>query len=297
MVKNMKKLLAILLAVLMIVSVTACKKNKEDENPNAEGLNDDVIVTFQGEHGVYTYEFVESSTIRIVSYSGTIELHDLDIPAEMNGNTVVAIGVGAFANSSNLKSVKVPATVTEIGAQAFAECDRLESVEIPSGIAKMGKSVFYNCDNLATVSFVGTDAAKLTEIGEGAFFACKKLTSINLPATVTTIGDGAFYNCEALASIALPASLETIGTGAFLSCTALNNVTLPATVKFVGSHAFAACAGLNAISFADAANWNVVVEGLGTEGEELEAVDVSTADKALDALTDTYFAYALKKVA
>lgn len=291
----MKKLLAILLAALMLFSVVACS-DKADNGPKAVDLGkEEVDVTFEDVNGVYTYEFIESSTIRVISYAGTTALHDLVIPTTMDGHTVIAIGEGAFANCSNLKSVKVPATVAEIGGQAFAECDRLESVELPSGIAKIGKSAFYGCDSLKTVALAGTDAAKLTVIDEGMFFACKKLTSVDIPATVTEIAAGAFYGCAELETVALPAGLETIGTGAFLSCAKLNNVVLPVALKLCMAHAFADCAALNTISFADSANWKVVIDGLGTANEMLEDVDVSSVEKAVEVLTDGYFKYALKK--
>ena len=297
MVKNMKKLLAILLAALMLVSVVACdKKDEPDQNAENSG-NDTVDTTYADVNGTYTYEFIESSTIRIVSYAGTTDLHELNIPATMDDHTVIAIGDGAFANSSNIKSVKVPATVSEIGESAFAECKRLERVELPSNLVKLGKLVFSGCDNLTAVSFVGTDAEKLTVIEDYTFSGCVKLTFVNIPTTVTEIGEGVFFGCAALESITLPAGLETIGKGAFLSCASLNNVILPESLKLCMSHAFANCEKLSAISFADAANWKVVVDGFGTADELLEDIDVSTADKALDVLTDDYFQYVLKKAA
>ena len=62
------------------------------------------------------------------SYTGAI-----DIPAELDGKKVVAIGYRAFASSS-ITSVTIPSGVTRFGDYAFASCYSLNKMTLRSGV-------------------------------------------------------------------------------------------------------------------------------------------------------------------
>ncbi len=121
---------------------------------------------------------------------------NISIPSSVGGNTVAAIGAGAFAGNTDITSVSVPSTVTKIGQEAFSDCTELESVSLSSS---------------------------LQSIGIGAFYGCTSLTDINIPTGVSTIGDDAFADCVSLKSITIPSSVTSVGDNAFGGC---DNLTI-----------------------------------------------------------------------
>ena len=121
---------------------------------------------------------------------------NVSIPSSVGGDTVAAIGAGAFAGNTDITSVSLPSTVTKIGQEAFSDCTELESVFLPSS---------------------------LQSIGIGAFYGCTSLTGINIPTGVSTIGDDAFADCASLKSITIPSGVTAIGDNAFGGC---DNLTI-----------------------------------------------------------------------
>ena len=70
-------------------------------------------------------------TVVITKYLGNDA--EVVIPSEIDGKTVTLIDDDAFRNNEKLKSVKLPDTLIGIGVEAFAFCKSLESVNIPEG--------------------------------------------------------------------------------------------------------------------------------------------------------------------
>ncbi len=72
-------------------------------------------------------EITYNSNTFINHYSGTIE-----IPAELAGKKVVAIGYNAFAGSS-ITDVTIPTGVKKIDERAFANCQSLRTLTLRTG--------------------------------------------------------------------------------------------------------------------------------------------------------------------
>ena len=89
----------------------------------------------------------------------------LDVPNEVNGYPVVAIGEGVFQNNQEITMVSIPASIETIGTNAFNGCGNIQEVFLENG---------------------------LKTIGGNAFSECTQLTSIDIPDTVTEINDNAF---------------------------------------------------------------------------------------------------------
>ena len=120
------------------------------------------------------------------------------VPSQVNGFTVIAIGVSAFARCNKLTSVSLPEELTTIEDKAFFDCQSLTSVNIPVSV---------------------------TSIGTWAFLNCKALTSIVLPESLNTIGSYAFQGCRGLTSFEIPANVTSIGESVLFSCYNLKEVT------------------------------------------------------------------------
>ena len=98
----------------------------------------------------------------------------VDIPAELGGKPVTAIGEYAFHHNTTITSVKIPEGVTSIGESAFRWCSSLTEVTISEGV---------------------------TSIGGTAFAYCSSLTEVTIPKSVTSIEYAAFDGCGALATV------------------------------------------------------------------------------------------------
>lgn len=131
------------------------------------------ISTISVHSGDFWYDNIAGG-IRITSYVGSGG--NVDIPATIDGKTVV-----------------------EIGADAFNGLNTLTGVNLPNSVTVLGMRSFYNCPNLDSV-FLGNG---LNTIGNGSFWGAQALTSIIIPSSVTSIGYAAFANCNALTKITI----------------------------------------------------------------------------------------------
>ena len=191
---------------------------------------------------------------------------DLNIPSELNGCPVTAIGDMAFYNRTYLASVIIPDSVTSIGQYAFSGC-ALTGITIPDGVTSIGNGTFYNCSSLASanipdsVTSIGmyafsnsaltsiTIPGSVASIGMCVFADCSNLTSVNITGGVTGIGEYMFDNCTQLSNINIPDSVTSIGMNAFFSCCSLTAITIPGNVSSIGESAFYYCSYLTDITF------------------------------------------------
>lgn len=95
----------------------------------------------------------------------------LEIPSEIGGQTVTAIGAGAFSGCEDLTTIVLPDTVTAIHPGAFSGCTNLRGLFVPEH-----------------TEFIGKDA----------FDGCISLEAVYIPASVDSIAAGAFDDCAAL---------------------------------------------------------------------------------------------------
>lgn len=106
----------------------------------------------------------------------------VDIPAELGGCPVRAIGEFAFSGCSSLRSVAIPAGVTTIDLYAFADCSSLQSLTLPAGLTTLVGVTFAGCPSLQGVYMLG-DAPSVRErppfsnCGPGCKIYVKKGTS------------------------------------------------------------------------------------------------------------------------
>lgn len=218
----MKKLLAMILAVLLLASLVACGKDEEETaNVNNNTSSDEVL-----SEGYLLYDVGEDGNYEIVGYTYTgIEMQDVEIPEKIGDEDerpVTAIAEKAFDSAQNIQSVKIPQTVVSIGNYAFYNCDSVTEIEIPASVVKLGKGAFEHCSALTKVTF----NQGLLDIELSAFANCAALSDVVLPDGLLTIGAGAFRECNALAEIVIPSSVIYLGDAAFYGCDLLAKVTM-----------------------------------------------------------------------
>jgi len=184
------------------------------------------FTAYAEQFGLFSYK-VRDGEVTITSYPKDA-LGDIEIPSEIHGLTVTAIGSrtsfgnlsgahGAFSGCTGLTSVVIPHSITSIGREAFYGCTSLVSVSIPHSVNSIGSSAFYGCANLNSVSI----PHNITSINSNTFFGCTSLTSVSIPDNVTEISYEAFSGCASLTSIFIHNSITSIRYSAFQGCNGL----------------------------------------------------------------------------
>ena len=161
----------------------------------------------------------------------------VEIPEEIGGVPVKAIGDGAFGDHRYICMLTLPEGLETIGASAFESCDTLVHVDFPSTLKRIGSRAFY-----AGYHGYALDLPAVEAIGDEAFAWCVRITEpVELPEGLKTIGRSAFDGCSWLGEVYLPASIESIGERAFadsaLSYLVFEGVSLPV----IAENAFENC--------------------------------------------------------
>lgn len=128
---------------------------------------------------------------------------------EVNKGTTV-IAVGAFTGEEWIQKLTIGTSVKSIGVYAFNNCKNLKTVDFLNGIQRIDKQAFWGCTGLTQVIL----PESLEEIGEGAFESCKNITTLRLPNSLKTIRKEAFEG-TGIKTVVIPESVELIERQAF----------------------------------------------------------------------------------
>jgi hypothetical protein len=147
------------------------------------------------EDGLWRYQIVDEDESLISITSGYYGLPaylgedtEIEVPADIDGYTVVEIGTSAFYNFDEVTSITLPDTVESIYRFAFEGCTGIESMELPEGLVSISYGAFTNCSSLSELIIPST----LEWIGWYVFYGCESLETIVIPENVTELGDETF---------------------------------------------------------------------------------------------------------
>ena len=102
----------------------------------------------QAKNDDFTYT-VSADGVTIIGYRG--DALRVQIPDQIDGIPVVAIGDRAFAGNTKIQSVTVPDGVVTVGWFAFSGCVSLGSVTLPASVLSISYGAFENCPSSLTV--------------------------------------------------------------------------------------------------------------------------------------------------
>lgn len=279
---NWKWLLLLMMNILLLLSTSAVSAAGTETIPS-EGQKAETEQSVAEENktaGTDGFEYKEDENgegIVITGYSEAAE--EFVIPSAIEGKVVTGIGISAFEDCDELRSVIIPDSVTVIGSLAFYDCINLERIVIPDSVTEIGGSAFCSCKSLKSVVL----PEGLTRIGYSAFAYCYKLGSIMIPGCVEEIEKGAFRGCSSMSSIGVeesnvnytsvdgilcskdmtelvcypngkgdgvifPESIKVICEEAFADFLALSDITVPEGVEVIEQNAFNGCENLISIS-------------------------------------------------
>jgi len=147
----------LLLAVIVLTMITACTQKYDSESDFEVFIKD-------GESVIITEYVGSKQKVRIPPRIQNLPVTEIggnifkDAPTSPTRVTIpdsaTIIGIGAFANWTNLTSVTIPDSVTLIFMAAFLRSG-LTSVTIPNSVTAIHTSAFAQCTNLTSVSFQG----------------------------------------------------------------------------------------------------------------------------------------------
>lgn len=161
------------------------------------------------------------------------------------------IGDYAFYGCDSLESVVIQdSKLTEIGIAAFKNCKNLKTINIPETVKAIGTMGFANCNSLQSTKKNPVVIPKgNTEIMDFAFAGCKSMQYIKIPASVEMIGNCAFFECDFLSEIEIEeGQLQEIGDYAFTDCE-MESIVIPTKTGKIGEYAFSDCKRLEKIWF------------------------------------------------
>ncbi len=235
-VKNMKKLIAILLALVMTLSLFACSDTDKDEKPdnNNETPNTD-------ENGGENNENDGSELPGEEDGNEDIENEVVENPASPE-----SYGLGSYIATVTLS--KVVYQIFDGGAVVFDSTCPKDVIEIPEKIeyATLSDGSIIaipeeDCDDCGDLIVGEKKTATVKVVGYAAFYKTEA-SEIKLPETITSIETNAFRNASSLTKVNFPTSLEKIGDKAF-AFTAFTSVNIESEIEY-GSYVYYACDAL-----------------------------------------------------
>lgn len=198
----MKKLLAIVLAMLMAVSATACSSGSEqtNDNENSQSVENNNTPAVSNEISVENlmnyptspeedFDWIDSDEngkYEVYGYLGDDEI--VVIPETHEGKPIEGFYGQTFRNVP-VKAVKLSDSIEIINESAFCFNETLELVVCGSGVKTIEQGAFLSSPNIKQI--VLNDG--LEKIGGGVFMSCDSLKSLEIPDSVTEIDPTAFY--------------------------------------------------------------------------------------------------------
>ena len=95
--------------------------------------------------------------------------------------TITGIGICAFYDCANLRTIVIPQNVTKIDYGAFWNCNALPAITIPKKVQYIGDEAFYNNANLRNVTVYWTTAGELPTLGNNVFKSLPADATLHVP--------------------------------------------------------------------------------------------------------------------
>lgn len=230
---HLKKITAILLCALLVLSLTACGNAGGAETPDTSANSvpeaPDVSANAVSEENNTAEKNDEndqvSDEIAELEKKYTNLTEDaLTWEYDAATKTVVISGKGPMKDyaenapewdqySAEAEQVVIGDEVTSVGCGAFLWFSAVTKVRLGTSVEFIGKAAFSNCDALWTVNF----PQNLKYVGDGAFNndLLHSEDGFTFPEGMLYIGADAFRSAFKENAVSIPASLSVIGDGAF----------------------------------------------------------------------------------
>ncbi len=164
----------------------------------------------------FQYEELADNTIKITKYIGTDDI--VEIPADIGGKSVSAVGSSAFDKCNSVTQLVIPAAVSSIETNAIVRCPSLTEISVDTGNQNFSSldGVLFNKAQTELIRYPEGKAGAyvipdgVADIGENACLRCDGLTEVTIPSSVKNIGDSAFWLCSNLTQVHMAEGVEVI---------------------------------------------------------------------------------------
>lgn len=275
----MKRILALLLAIIMIFTLAACGNNTADDTDGGTTAN-----TESSTSG--TEETTETTSATEGTEESTPPTEETQKPTEGTESTTKPTEnskptestkpteetVPPHTHSYSKATCTTPETCTcgatkgsalghDWNAATYTAPKTCKTCGITEGSAKeYTKGLKYgDCmwGNGYSVWGIGTatdtniiipstyEGKPVIEIYENAFKDCKNIKSVSIPSSVLEIGTSAFSGCISLETVSIPNGVTSIYSKAFYNCDSLRQLTIPNSIGSISKDSFENCDNLN----------------------------------------------------
>lgn len=295
----MKKLLAVLLAVLMITPAFSMQSfaidfdfdfNFDiwgDEDDWEEDWEEDDYwedyIDFESD-GILYSGFADELSVTVYGYTTEAEegeTEELVIPAEVTYEgetyTVTSIGEDAFVESHYSK-ITLPETINYIGSYAFWYSAMLEEIIIPESCEFYGFGVDVFAGTLAEGKFFEKD---VNIIGQNVLYSYTGAEkTFEIPENITILAPACFMY-TGIEEVVFNEYITEIPDFAFCGCRNLKEIEIPDTIYYVGEAAFKDCANLEEVTLGEKVTYLGIACFSNTKIETLHlGAEVINADGA-----------------
>lgn len=261
--KHFSKLLSMLLALAVLITVVPVDTFAEEIDPEYALTDDDVIASgncgVTGNESSVQWKIIKSSdeVYKLIIWgNGPMEDYDYDYPI--------------MTPLEEQKPSPWYKYVVDRGAAGQGYIS-IKEVEIAEGVTHIGNYAFYN---LSEITDLGVLPESLLSIGKSTFRWLENVTEINIPSKVVSIGDCAFLS-SGIISITIPESVTNMGSEVFSNC---NDLT---SIIFLGDDP-------DAISFADTSEGGKgTFDSIPTDNGGVIKVPAGTVQDYLDKIIES----------
>ncbi|MBR6808021.1 MAG: leucine-rich repeat domain-containing protein [Clostridia bacterium] len=246
----MKKILAILLSLMFMLSLASCGDDENEKDGKGTGS--------ESTEEVHT---VPEEPDVPVAEDFAWELVDVAVDFQTNASSpkiLVVSGHGRMPDFNEDENNYLSRPWEE-------DADNIVYVYVRDGIVSVSDHAFMLCRNLRAVTFENKEAknGKMTSdvayVGDCAFYGCYKLGYIDVRGEKTAVGEDGktgpapitaedMPNSELIdGNVALPSGVTSVGDYAFRACTSMKQLTLPESIGYIGEYAFRGCTSLEGV--------------------------------------------------
>lgn len=109
-----------------------------------------------------------------------------EIPAEIEGIPVYAIGSNALKRNERIVELVIPGSIQTIGDSAFEKCIKLKTIRFSEGIKHTGKRAFYHCEALAGDLYL-PEGLQTNGVNAFDFGKNNNLKALHVPASMEAL--------------------------------------------------------------------------------------------------------------
>lgn len=122
------------------------------------------------ESGEYQYRLYTDGTAELYYYDNG-KATEVNVPSEIDGYKISAIGDECFVWMPSLTRVTIPDGITRIGAEAFSGCGNLVDLRLPKTLTMIGADAFKGCSSAMRVEYGGDISKVIVGTGNDALLS------------------------------------------------------------------------------------------------------------------------------